>query len=176
LIAPLQIDPSSLIIFIPVLLCLVLSVLQRGGGRRPSGPLDIEVSFVKENIEETYQKIIGLTEEWKKEEPVKPTGVPIFGGTRRPTGFRIVEEVDPRLLKMESRVEGQVSFELTEVQGGGTSLKTMFSPQARSRVQMLKTQLPLTVTGLKTCQSCSKMLLTEFSHCPYCGQKQEEAV
>ena len=145
----------------------------------PSGPyisFDTEVSFVKENIEETYKKIIGLTEEWKKEEPVKPTSVPIFGGSRRPTGFRIVEEVDPRLLKMVSRIEGQVTFELTEVQGGGTSLKIMFSPQARSRVQMLKTQLPLIVTRMKACQSCLRMLLTEFNHCPYCGQKQEEGV
>jgi len=154
---------------------------KRGQGGQSGGPLETDVFFVKTPIKKTYKEIMDHTEDWTIEkEPDKqaaPTGLGLgglFGAKPRSSAFQITQEIDPRLLKMASRVEGQVTFELTQADRGGTSLSISFSPQARSRIETLKTQLPLHVPGMKACSSCERGLLNEFTHCPYCGQKQED--
>tara|TARA_B100000315_G_C14509333_1_gene556200 strand:+ start:349 stop:831 length:483 start_codon:yes stop_codon:yes gene_type:complete len=154
---------------------------KRGQGGRASGPLETDVSFVKTPIEETYKEIINLTEDWtiekEPDKPAAPTGLGLgglFGAKPRSSAFQTMQEIDPRLLKLESRVEGQVTFELTQADRGGTSLSISFSPQSKSRIETLKAHLPLHEQGMKVCSSCERGLLNEFTHCPYCGQKQDD--
>ncbi|MCS7116093.1 MAG: hypothetical protein RMJ31_06470 [Nitrososphaerota archaeon] len=169
----LQAGLESLLLLLPLLICCMLMPMlrQRAESRALTGYLEMDAWFTPQNISESFELIKKLTKEWKSE--VKQTGMNIF--RKQPSqdvSFITVEEIEPRLLKMNSKSEGGVVFELTEVEGGGTFIRTTYSPQARSRIQSLKARLPLKVYTMKSCAKCGRMLLSDFIHCPYCGEKQ----
>lgn len=137
---------------------------------RAGGPTESDEWFVPKKIKDTFDIINKEVEPWLQEPPRKPS--PIWGGSKASRAFRVAQSVPPRLLRMVSNVEGEVTFELTEVEGGGTSVRTTFNPMARPRLQTLRTQLPTKAHGLVTCKNCSKVLLKGFTFCPYCGEKR----
>ncbi len=170
----LQAGFESLLLLLPLLICCMLMPMlrQRADSRALTGYFEMDVWFTPQSISNTFELIKGFTKEWEREE-VKQSYVGIFKReSNKGAKFEVVEEMSPRLLKMNSRVEGGVVFELTEVEGGGTFIRTTYSPQARSRIQSLKARLPLKIHFLKACAKCGRMLLSDFVHCPYCGEKQ----
>ena len=172
---PLQIGLESFLFIIPIVICLLMSLRQGKGGRAAGGPVETDLWHTQKNISEAFQLVNEHTQEWMKEEvEVKPSRPVLFGRSEPSVAYKVIEETDPRLLKLGSRREGVVTFELTEVQGGGTVVKTIFSPGARSRVQSLRAHMPLTVPGMKACDVCERLILSEFTHCPYCGIKQDQ--
>ena len=76
--------------------------------------------------------------------------------------------------------EGVATFELTEQDGGGTSVKVNFSYGAEKRIRALQSDLHVDETveetaddsSEKICINCSKSFLREFDFCPHCGSKQ----
>jgi uncharacterized membrane protein len=147
--SPLQTGFESFLFIIPIVICLLLSFTRRGPDSR-GGPLETETWYTQGDMARVYQMIREHTQEWMKAEvQVKQNRVSIFGGSTPSNVYKIMDENEPRLLKLHSAREGPITFELTEVQGGGTNVKTSHGVGAAARIQSLKAQLPLVVHGMK---------------------------
>jgi len=162
------------------LLCCIMAMSQRGE-RRPSRETVIESSFTIQDIETTYKAIEQETSGWRtemeerKEEPTsfisKLTGT--FRGGKAEERFVVKEAVPPRLYRLADST-GPIYFELTEVEGGGTVVKTTYDSAIKSRIAKFKAGLPLKIPAApigNRCPSCGKSVLREFNLCPYCGEK-----
>ena len=69
---------------------------------------------------------------------------------------------------------GPIYFELTDVEGGGTVVKTEYNFSIKSLMARFKAGLPLKIPAApigNRCPACGKSVLSEFSLCPYCGEK-----
>lgn len=165
-----------------ILLPLVCCVLMGQRGERPQGPRTTTESwYTIKDIEATYASIEAKATEWRKEaEERKSTSDSLVSKLRGALGMR--KDVDrfvekeansPRLYRMDDST-GPIYFELTEVEGGGTVVKTMYSPDIKVQMAKFKADLPLkipaTPIGLR-CPACGKPVLSEFRLCPYCGEK-----
>jgi len=87
--------------------------------------------------------------------------------------FVAKEAISPRLYRMNDR-SGPIYFELTEVEGGGTVVKTTYNSSIKGRMAKFKAGLPLKIPATpigNRCPSCGKPVLPEFILCPYCGEK-----
>lgn len=87
--------------------------------------------------------------------------------------FRVEKANAPRLYRVKDEEIGEISFELTEVEDGGTAVKSTYDYKARALIQDLKAKTPVRVpsSAPKTCPSCSREMLPDFRNCPYCGTK-----
>lgn len=172
---------SGLLLFIPLLLCCMLPMImrmfkQRGAGGAVGGPTETDVWFTSYPIKDAYGRIEAVTEEWRNLVSQVETKPSRFGFGRKKTPqerFAVSQTIPPRLYRVQDGFEGDVTFEFTEVENGGTSIRATYSPGAKARIQTLRANMPLKVpfgVGVP-CSACGKMLLPEFSSCPYCGQK-----
>lgn len=92
---------------------------------------------------------------------------------RNPIIFTIDQVIPPRLYRVKDEELGEISFELSEVEDGGTSVKSIYDYKARALVQGLKAKMPVRVpsSAPKTCPSCGREMQSDFKSCPYCGSK-----
>ena len=96
-----------------------------------------------------------------------------FGGGREEERFLVEESISPRLYRLVD-TSGPIYFELTEVEGGGTVVKTTYNSSIKSRMAKFKAGLPLKIPAAPVgnrCPTCDKPVLPEFNLCPYCGEK-----
>ncbi|MFH0897805.1 MAG: zinc ribbon domain-containing protein [Candidatus Bathyarchaeota archaeon] len=130
--------------------------------------------YVITSIQETYDAIVKETDQWRNQATAKKSrGIPSFLSRKKEEPFSIDQEASPRLYRVKDRERGDISFELTEVEGGGTSIKSTYDSRARVLIQNFKAKLPAKIpsTGPKVCPSCGKEVMPEFKTCPYCGTK-----
>ncbi len=158
-----------------LLICCLLPFLFRGPGQRPTEITREADSWITpQQIEEVFNNIVREVENWKKEIlPERKTVFP-FGKKeeKREERFIVSQSIPPRLLRVTDTREGEIVFELMEIEGDGTSVKVSFSPPAKQRVQTFKAQFPAKIlTGWQSCPSCGKPILPDFVVCPYCGQR-----
>jgi hypothetical protein len=134
--------------------------------------------YTPQGIEETYEAVLGIIEEWREAE-TEPRSLGqrpglLRGLARRRSEPRFVErEKDPpRLYRMLDRT-GPIYFEFTEVDGGGTVVKATYNSNIKARVTRFKAKQPLRIPAVPIggkCPACGKTTLPEFKLCPYCGE------
>jgi hypothetical protein len=163
------------------LLCCMMAMGQRG--ERASAPVTVTESwFTVQDIETTYKAVEAETAEWRKkaEERKKERGQSLtsrlrgaLGGGKAGERYVVKETKQPRLFRMDDPT-GPIYFELTEVEGGGTVVKTTYSTSIKIQMAGFKASLPLKIPAApigNRCPSCGKSVLPEFNICPYCGEK-----
>lgn len=167
---------GGLDLLLPLLLCCMLPMMFRQPqSSRPS--FETDSWFVTYDIQEAYDAIIKETDEWrKKAEERKSKSRFSFLSRRKPMIFIVDEAVAPRLYRVRDNRAGEISFELTEVGDGGTSIKATYDLRAKSLIQNFKAKLPVKIpaSGSKTCPSCGKEIMPDFKTCPYCGEKLDK--
>lgn len=162
------------------LLCCTMAMFQRGE-RTPVRETVTESSFTIQDIETTYKAIEKETAGWRREmEERKEESTSFvsklrsaFKGGKVEERFVVKEAVPPRLYRLADET-GPIYFELTEVEGGGTVVKTTYNSFIKSRMAKFKAGLPLKIPAApigNRCPSCGKSVLPEFNLCPYCGEK-----
>jgi len=87
--------------------------------------------------------------------------------------FTVTQSLPPRLYRLSDPLEGEVTFEFTDTEAGGTSIRINYQPPARGRVQTFRAAVPvkLPYAAGKPCSACGRPVLPDFVACPYCGQK-----
>lgn len=171
-------DTSSIItLILPLLLCCMLPTLFRG--QSPKGTNETDSWFVSTSIQDAYDAVVRETDEWRNQVVVKkPSAISSLfpRGVKKQDPFSIDQAVPPRLYRVKDRDRGEISFELTEVEGGGTSIKSVYDSSARVLIQNFKAKLPAMIpfTAPKVCPSCGKDVMPEFKACPYCGTKLQQ--
>lgn len=85
--------------------------------------------------------------------------------------FAVYKDVQPRLYRILDRDHGFITFELTPIDVGGTSLKITHSREGRFWISALKEKLPVKrfVAFGKICPSCEKIYPPSYTYCPYCN-------
>jgi hypothetical protein len=167
---------------LPIICCVVmLPMLMRGGGdqtgQAPSRESD--VWYTVQNIDEAYEVIGKEVDSWRvkaEEEDAKPKSFIQRLRSRSPKGprFDVKESIAPRLYTIGDPAVGTINFELTEVEGGGTTVKATYGSTYKSRIVDFKARSPLKIPRVpigNNCPSCGKSVLREFLVCPYCSQK-----
>jgi len=144
-----------------------------------------EIWLLPSGIEDSYKKISSKAKEWTKTPKTQGSAAPRpktladrKGATQNI--WVLDTSTSPRLLKYTNDREGEATFELTEQDGGGTSVKVNFSYGAEKRIRALQSDLHVDETVEETaddspdksCINCSKSFSREFDFCPHCGSKQ----
>lgn len=166
------------ILLIP-LMCFMLAG-QRG--EKSQKPMTTTESwYTIQDIESTYASIEAKATGWREEAKERKSASDsllsklrgVLGRRKDVERFVEKETSPPRLYRMTDST-GPIYFELTEVVGGGTVVKTTYSPDIKVKMAKFKVELPLkipaTPIGIR-CPACGKPVLSEFSLCPYCGEK-----
>jgi len=170
---------DSILYLLPIILCCALMPLLQRGGKGPAAgeAHESDAWFLSTGIAETYETLKKEVEGWRGEAEQQPAssgfGLFSFGKKKEPeVRFGIADSKAPRLLRLMDKSEGEIIFELTEVEGGGTSVRVSFGIRARNRIRMLRAQTPIKIpAGLgKQCPSCGKLILSDLKTCPYCGK------
>jgi len=169
-------------IILPLLCCVILAQSRSKEPKRGTALETVSESwYTIQDIETMFKSIETTVAEWRKESDEKretSEGVPsglkgVFGRGKPEDRFVVMETIPPRLYVM-SDPTGPIYFELTEVVGGGTVVKTTFNSNLRTRMAKFKAGLPLKIPAApigNICSVCGKSVLPEFSLCPYCGEK-----
>ncbi len=161
------------------LVCCLLTMSQREERPQASGQ-EVETFYTTLDISEAFETVEEKVAEWREEAREKGSeqgGIGqslrrLLAGGRGPVErFTEKDKQPPRLYSLNDS-SGTIFFEFTEVEGGGTVIKTTYNGVLKGRISNLKADLPLkipaTPIGLK-CPSCGKPILEEFNICPYCG-------
>ena len=144
-------------------------------------PTESEVWLLSSGIQDSYKTISSKTIDWTKTPKTIKSPAPRVRTLADRKGathdvWVLETSTPPRLLRYTNESEGEAAFELTEQEGGGTSIKVSYSYGAEKKVHALQSELhvdeTLEDTSDKSCINCSKSLLKEFDFCPYCGSKQ----
>lgn len=144
-----------------------------------------EIWLLPSGIQDSYKKISSKAKDWTKTPKTQGSSAPRpktladrKGATQNI--WVLDTSTPPRLLKYTNDREGEATFELTEQDGGGTSIKVSFSYGAEKRIRALQSDLHVDETveetvddsSDKSCINCSKSFSKEFDFCPHCGSKQ----
>jgi len=168
-----------IIIALPFI-ALFLYLNQGRSERLPEGETVTDMWYTPQDINETYEAMLGVIDEWREEDATSKADssekIPrlLRGLIKRKSEPRFVErEKDPpRLYRMLDR-NGPIYFEFTEVEGGGTVVKATYSSNIKARVTRFKAKQPLRIPAVPIggrCPVCGKATLPEFNLCPYCGE------
>jgi hypothetical protein len=154
----------------------MIPLLFRGqgqGGSAPQTNSESDTWYVTYGIQEAYDAIVKETDEWREKAENKPKSRLSFSflSRRTPLNFVIDQAVSPRLYRLKDDQSGEISFELIEVEEGGTTIKATYQGRARSLIQNFKAQMPVKILGsnIRVCPSCGKDLRPDFKTCPYCS-------
>ncbi len=166
---------TGLELLLPLLLCCMMPMMMRGGQGQGGSQQATESDswYVTYGIHEAYDSIVAETDDWRDRTALKRSKSRFSFLTRRtPQNFVVDQAVAPRLYRLKDDQAGNMSFELTEVEEGGTTIKATYQGNARSLVQNFKAKMPVKILGstLRACPSCGKDMRPEFTTCPYCGE------
>jgi hypothetical protein len=166
---------TMLLMIIPLLLCCMMPMLMRRGQGTagPSTPGESDVWFTTYKSDEAFELVKKEVDNWRQQslESMKPSR---FSLRKIPKErFTVTQSLPPRLYRLSDPLEGEVAFEFTETEIGGTSIRVNFQSPARARVQTFRASLPIKqpFAAGKPCTACGKPVLPDFVACPYCGQK-----
>lgn len=167
-------DPMSLIMMIlPLIICCLMPSIMRSMQKPAAagGTVETDTWFTSAPVEEVYEAIRREVEVWKEETQIQPTKK--GKGGRVEERFRVEQEIPPRLYRVVDRREGEITFELTDVERGGTSIRSTYNPAAKPRVQAFRAKTPAKVPARTemNCPSCGRPVMPDFASCPYCGTK-----
>ena len=149
-----------------------MCALFRGQGGSSQQTTESDSWYVTYEIQEAYDAIVNETEDWRDRAAVKSSKSRLSFLTRRTLQNFIVDQaVSPRLYRLKDGQVGTVSFELIEVEDGGTVIKATYQGKARSLIQNFKAKMPVKILGsnVRVCPSCGKDMEPDFKNCPYCG-------
>jgi hypothetical protein len=92
---------------------------------------------------------------------------------KKPRPFVVDQASPPRLYRLRDDEIGELSFELSEVDEGGTSVKASYGSRGRALIQNLRAKMPVRVPSyaLRKCPTCGKEMMPDFETCPFCGTK-----
>lgn len=164
-----SIDPSLLLLILALIVCFVpATILRKRAERVPT--MEKETFATTLDIETVYDMVIKEAETWREYSMASNTRSFNPIKWRRPK-FAVYKEVRPRLYRIVDRNVGVMTFELTPIDGGGTTVKISHWQEGRYRVKAFKAKLPVKdFSSLnKTCPSCKKIYPPEYTHCPFCG-------
>jgi len=162
-----------LTLLLPLALCCMMPSLF-GQRNEPKPTIESDAWFVSTGIKETYEIILKESDEWEKQAEQRPKGRFSFLSRNKPALFVVDQAVPPRLYRVKDKELGEISFELTEVEDGGTAVKSTYDSKARDLIQNFKAKSPIKIpsgSSPKICPSCTKPMMPEFNTCPYCGTK-----
>jgi hypothetical protein len=152
-----------------------MMMLMQSRGAAQRGPQITDVWFTPYTLQEAYDAIVKKTREWEIQGAQPSTRSFFLGGKASPK-FEVLESIPPRLYKVRVGGQGEATFELTEVKGGGASVKTTYSSGVAALMRNFKANFPIQVPAVgKPCSSCGKPIMTDYQLCPYCGKSQTEA-
>jgi len=175
----LQLEETSYLLLLPLLVCCMLPMIMRMF-RKPSpstGAItEVDTWFTSYGINEAFDMVKGHISSWrsqKESEPASKSKFSLFGSKPPPERFVASESIPPRLLKFSDPVEGDLTFEFTETEAGGTAIRVNYYPHLKDRVQKMRASFPLKVPFVAgtPCATCGKTVLPEFNICPFCGQR-----
>ena len=149
-----------------------MCALFRGQGGSSQQTTESDSWYVTYEIQEAYDAIVNETDDWRDRAAVKSSKSRLSFLTRRTLQNFIVDQaVSPRLYRLKDGQVGTVSFELIEVEDGGTVITATYQGKARSLIQNFKAKMPVKILGsnVRVCPSCGKDMEPDFKNCPYCG-------
>jgi hypothetical protein len=149
-----------------------MCALFRGQGGSSQQTTESDSWYVTYEIQEAYDAIVNETDDWRDRAAVKSSKSRLSFLTRRTLqNFVVDQDVSPRLYRLKDGQVGTVSFELIEVEDGGTVIKATYQGKARSLIQNFKAKMPVKILGsnVRVCPSCGKDMEPDFKNCPYCG-------
>lgn len=157
---------------LPLMLCCMLPTLFR----QPSKPQETDESdswYVAIAVQEAYDAVVKEVDAWRERAETRKKGMFSFLSFRKPKYFVVDQASPPRLYRIKDEQAGSVSFELTEVADGGTSIKSTYDSKARALIQNFKAKMPVKIpaSGPKVCPTCGKEMMPDFKVCPFCGTK-----
>jgi hypothetical protein len=173
---------TLLYILLPVFCCLMsMNMGQRRDGSAQQSR-ETESWYTVQDIETTYAQIEEKVEEWHDDSKIQTTDSGSFmttlrkliSGKREPDERFVTREKNAPRLYSVSDTTGPIYFELTEVNDGGTVVKTSYNLGVKEQMARFKAELPLSIPSTPiglNCPSCGKPVLEEFELCPYCGEK-----
>jgi len=171
---------STLLLIVIPLLLFFLAISQPRNSKSSMSETLIESWFTIQDIETTYRVIEEKMSEWYKEAKEKKSSgsfltilKKVLIRDKEEERFLVKDTKPPRLYHITDKT-GPIYFELTEVVGGGSVVKTTYSYSIKTRMAKLKADLPLRIPATpigNRCASCGKPVLPEFNLCPYCGEK-----
>ena len=173
--------PDSLTQLLPLLLlCCMLPMLMRQPQSSALGiSTEMDIWFTGYTPQEAFDAVIKTVDALREKAmslPPKKSRNP-FLRKKGPEAKYVVDQADPpKLYKVSDKNDGPLVFDISEAEGGGTMVKTTFTPRMRSAIQTLKTTMPvrkfvMPQTKEAVCSSCGKPRLPEWQVCPYCGNK-----
>ncbi len=159
-------------LLLPLLICCMLPTLFR----QPQAPQETSESdswYVTYGIQDAYDAVVKEVDSWRERAETRKKNRFASLSFRKPQYFVVDQSNSPRLYRVKDVQAGNVSFELTEVEGGGTAIKSTYDSKARALVQDFKAKMPVTIpsSGPKVCPTCGKELMPDFKVCPFCGTK-----
>ncbi len=148
-------------------------MLFRQEGQPPQETAESDSWYVTYGIQDAYDEIVKETDGWREKAMARRSKSRFSLSRKKPEFYVVDQEAPPRLYRLKDERAGVISFELTEVGEGGTTIKATFGPRTRSLVQNLRANMPVTVptSGPKACPTCGKEMMPDFKTCPYCGTK-----
>jgi hypothetical protein len=172
-----QANGSSLLLLLPLLICCMLPLLTRLFQRPTPSSLastETDVWFTSYKIDEAFEAVKNHVFSWRNQEEAKPSSkFSIFKNKAPPERFVTSESIPPRLIKFSDHIEGNVTFEFTETEPGGTAIRVNYYPSLKDKIQRMRASFPLKIpfaVGLP-CSACGKPVLPDFKVCPFCGEK-----
>lgn len=169
------------ILWILIVPLIIFMMIGQRGEKKQEPKTTTESWYTIQDINTAYASIEAKATEWRKkaEERKNASNSLVsklkgaLGGRKDVERFVEKEANPPRLYRMDDST-GPIYFELTEVESGGTVVKTMYNSEIKIKMAKFKVELPLkipaTPIGLH-CPTCGKPVLSEFRLCPYCGEK-----
>ena len=163
-----------LTLLLPLMLCCMMPSMFKGQSSQPQETSESDSWYVNLGIQDAYDNIVKEAEDWRtKAQSGRKKGMFSFLSRKKSMIFVENEVAAPRLYKLKDDAVGDISFELTEVDEGGITIKTTYTSKARSLIQNLRAKMPASIpsAGPKVCPSCGKEMMPEFKMCPFCGAK-----
>ena len=172
-----QADGSSLLLILPLLICCMLPLITRMFQKPAPSSLastETDVWFTSYGINEAFEAVKNHVFSWRNDVEVKPSSrFSLFKNKTPPERFTTSESIPPRLIKFSDPIEGNVTFEFTETEPGGTAIRVSYYPILRDKIQKMRASFPLKIpfaAGLP-CPACGKPVFPDFKVCPFCGEK-----
>ncbi len=127
-----------------------------------------EVFATTYDAETAYNTVVNEVGEWRRRASMRKSLNPLkwWGPV-----FAVRRAIQPKLYRVVDKSAGILEFELTPIEGGGTSVKVSYSSGNYGRIRELRSKLPVKSSAYtsKVCPNCKRVHPPSYTHCPYCG-------
>ena len=150
---------------VPLMLCCMIPMVFNKPKQPGREANESDSWYVTVRIEDMYDSIVKEVDGWREKIALKkPKGALSFLYGKTSKSFDVDVATPPRLYRLKDDQIGEISFELTEVQGGGTSIKATYDARARALMQNFKATLPIKIpsSGPKVVRPLRRGDLTRY--------------